>query len=158
MKRIYEFRGRTTKLELWLYGSLVIHEGKNFIVFENAKIQGDSLIDGLIEVTSQSIGQFTELYDKNGKKIYAGDIVKWINNFKEKIIGWVRYTRSIAGFHLVLIKGGCVPFYNYEGGKTEENFEWNRLEIVGNKTENPEMMKAKYWRSLKNKKKGAKDE
>ena len=148
MKRI-EFRGKDKMSKLWVYGSLVIYEDRAFIIFKGAEIWKKSLIDGLIEVIPKSVGQFIGRQDKNKKEVYAGDIVEWINNFGERIIGWIRYTESIAGFYIVLIKGGSQTFYNHEGGKEKVYFAWSGLRIVGNKTENPEMMKYEYWQENK---------
>jgi hypothetical protein len=139
---VYKFRGKTKISKLWVYGSLVIHEGKAFIVSKGASISGESLIGGLIEVVLESVGQLVGQRNNSNTEIYEGDIVKWTNNFGEKIIGWVGYVRKFTGFYVLLIKGGSVSFYR--GG--ERNFVWSELEIVGNQTENPEMMKYEYWK------------
>ncbi len=158
MKRI-EFRGKEKVSQLWIYGSLVIHENRTFIIFKGAKMREKSLINGLIEVIPESVGQFIGRCDKNKKEIYAGDIVEWENNFGDKIIGWIRYTESIAGFYVVLIKGGYQPFYDFSGGKNKKNFAWSGLRVVGNKTENPEMMDYEYWvKGKKNRKEEEKNE
>lgn len=146
MKRI-EFRGKAKISKLWIYGSLVIRDSRAFIVFKGTVISGISLMNGLIEVIPESIGQLIGRCDKNKKEIYAGDIVEWENYFCEKIVGWIRYTESRAGFYVVLIKGDYQPFYDYEGGKEKVRFAWSDLKIVGNKTENPEMMEYEYWKS-----------
>ena len=149
MKRI-EFRGKDKMSKLWVYGSLIIYKDRAFIIFKGAEIWKKSLIDGLIEVIPKSVGQLIGRHDKSKKEIYAGDIVKWENNFGERIIGWIRYAESKAGFYVVLIKGGYQPFYNHEGGGGEKlRFGWGDLNIVGNQTENPEMMKYEYWRENK---------
>jgi len=139
---IYKFRGKTKISKLWVDGSLVIHEGKTFIVSKGA-ISGESLIGGLIEVMPESVGQLVGQRNKSNTQIYEGDIVKWTNNFGQKIIGWVRYVRKFTGFYVLLIKGGCVSFYRLG----ERNFVWSELEIVGNRTENPVMLEYAYWKS-----------
>jgi len=141
-ERVYEFRGLTKENKSWVYGGIFFVGTKAFIVPEQVKIVVGSL-RGFIEVIPETIGQFMELYDKNNKKRYTGDIVKWRNYFGEEIIGWIRYTRSVAGFYVVLIKGGNMPFY--DGNK--RNFGWGELERVGNKTDNPEMMEYEYWKT-----------
>ena len=80
--------------------------------------------------------QYIEREDKNKKEMYEGDVVKWVNNFGEENIGWIRYTKPIAGFYIVLIKGSYIPFYT----GSERNFSWTDLEIIGNIYENPELL------------------
>ena len=79
--------------------------------------------------------QYTELKDKNGKEIWEGDVVKWINLYGEVNIGWVRYTKVLGGFSVVLIKGSHQPFYT----GMVRNFGWSDLKVIGNIFDNPEL-------------------
>ena len=74
--------------------------------------------------------------DKSGKELIEGDVVKWVNNYGVENIGWIRYTKSIAGFYVVLIKGSYIPFYIGD----ERNFGWSDLRIIGNRYENTELL------------------
>ncbi|MEG2537928.1 MAG: YopX family protein [Hydrogenoanaerobacterium sp.] len=52
-------------------------------------------------VDKATIGQYTGLNDKNGKKIFEGDKAKWVR-FKDKETGIVRYNSRMACFEFMV--------------------------------------------------------
>lgn len=97
------------------------------------------------ELIPETVGQFTGLTDKNGKKIFEGDIVKLEEGFWE------------ATYNAVLIEEEewYVVYYDDGGArydlKTQDNnlefkrVAWRQLvggvvEIIGNKWDNPELL------------------
>ena len=85
----------------------------------------------------ETIGQYTELTDKNDKKIFEGDILNCCLG-ESYIIGVVKYDQRIASF-----------FVDHNNGKTSlfvdfflanQNNEKVCFEIVGNIHDNPELL------------------
>lgn len=72
MNRAIKFRGKSIYDEEWLYGSLVKIEKDRYAVIPplNDIEIGKSI--GMYEVCLETVGQFTGLSDKNGKKSTKG--------------------------------------------------------------------------------------
>lgn len=117
------FRGQTfckSKGNAWYKGSLVTES-------EGAKIVYDTTDeDGWEYVISETVGQYTGLNDKNGNKIFEGDIVDILTENEE--IGVVVYE---SGGYIVISNGFCVDFIN--------NIRGIDIEIIGNIHDNPEL-------------------
>ena len=80
--REIEFRGRRLDNGEWVYGYLVnLHSPERLFIGGWRRIGGeatvrDELFFSYKEVDSATVGQFINLPDKHGQKLYRGDIVR----------------------------------------------------------------------------------
>ena len=135
------FRGKNKTTGKWVYGNL-IHVGDYWCILEREEDLHPmdvpyldceiGWIDGkATPVDPQSVGQFTDLYDKNGKKIFEGDIVKGRNPLHEdRLIYRIAYAEN--GFYY--FDEDDVAWYPY-------NIEDD--EAIGNIHDNPGYLEVK---------------
>ena len=133
MKREILFRGFNNKHKEWRYGYYFVNRDQHFIVED--KIETNPLLsEEDFAVIPDTIGQYTGLKDKNGKKIFERDIIKlkdfdvFDEEYKE-IKGVVEY--SVDRFIIVAGKIECDLSVYYD----------TKCKIIGNTTDTPELMK-----------------
>lgn len=128
--RTIKFRGKSIDGKEWLYGDLVSSaDKKRFAILVNDKESYDEC-----EVAPKTVGQFTGLYDCDGKEIYEGDILKWSNGKMYVVRFWQgMFYASVKECNEGILGG--FPLHaltEHEDGKCE---------IVGNIYDNPELLK-----------------
>lgn len=113
-------------------GELVV--GNSVLFFKDTtKIYGELTYWSEIEVIPETVGQYTGLTDKNGKKIFEGDIVKattGIEGYKStyhSTIQEVKYNAEMCGIAVFL------PF---------DNSDMVEVEVIGNIYDNPELLRS----------------
>ena len=142
MDRIIKFRGFNEELNKWLYGSLIKmnceYSDKEFFILPAMRLvdfKHDAFCSLIREVAPESVGQFTELLDKDGKEIYEGDILLFSNQLALRIVLW---EDSYAKFEFHLLNKSPQPC-----GYTLCKGNANVIEIVGNIYENHELLETK---------------
>ena len=126
------FRGKQKNTDVWLVGDLRQWS-------EHKKGICDRALKTTLEVDPETVGQFTGLYDKDGKKIFEGDIIASCWQEKEYIQGVVEY----GNFNCTCCNGVYGWFFN--GGDIREAFDDEKggeygIYIKGNIYDNPELL------------------
>ena len=135
MNREILFRGKCSGV--WRYGSYVHFDKKPIHDCYNTKYRDFIVINGVYgenhyPITElSSIGQYTGLKDKNGKKIFEGDIVTIGNNLKAVVIwfnGSFRFQDELSS----------KATYFDDIGAIMRDYD---VQAIGNIHDNPELMK-----------------
>lgn len=130
--RTIKFRGKASHNGEWLYGDLInIHGGYHILGEDDMMEDGHHVrqnSDHPTWVEPDTIGQFTSLYDKNGKEIYEGDILK----AGDVGLLEVRFVRGVFAF----LWNGNLDDEFPTGSPTHE---W--AGIIGNIYDNSDLMK-----------------
>lgn len=141
MSREILFRGKTETGE-WIYwneyGAMADENGK-------LKAYNIDMIRVIYVDTAkrfllpETVGQFTGLTDKNGKKIFEGDIVGFINSNKELTIGGVvKYGKFNCS-----CCDGVFGWYIENGDIRNLQIPNDFYEVIGNIFDNPELLQEK---------------
>lgn len=148
MNREILFRGKRTDNGEWVEGCMIKYPSGKVEVFKKCEEPPDVLLR--CEVDPDTLCQYTGLTDKNGKKIWENDIVKYQfdnddcpfpNKHTEKIIGRIFFSDFRASFSVTAGRKGSSSINN-------DLFRYvrngNRVEVIGNIFDNPELLEVEH--------------
>lgn len=149
------FRGKRVDNSKWVTGSYFKHNplmvcfseeeklDKHLIVFDGCCDWGFEPPIECVEVLPETIGQFTGLTDKNGKKIFEGDIIR------ATTLDTGTEQKAVVGFDSFIDENNgdeYIGFYiQFEGCKTtitqlQMEEVKDKFEVIGNIHDNSELL------------------
>ena len=132
------FRGKRIDNGEWIEGGICQTEGYTIILtsedFEGTLYEPPSSELYDIEIIPETIGQYTGLTDKNGKRVFEGDIISI--RFEEDVVYYenaeVYFDTEHYGWH--------VRYSDYESFGLWEYDDCD-ITVIGNIHDNPELLK-----------------
>ena len=124
------FRGKRVDNGEWVYGNYAFtdNDGKQHFIFQNNAFE--------YAVIPQTVGQYTGLTDKNGKKIFEGDVVRYIAQKSGRTILYdVEWQEEMSRFEMKTINDGIKIHEWLERSKANYCYE-----VIGNIHDNPELI------------------
>lgn len=136
------FRGKSIMRGDWVYGYLNQHRGNirydcdcepiadGCYYINDWQVKIDNGMYGQdYKVDPNTIGRFTGLTDRNGTKIFEGDIVRYGDTIHRVVF---EQRNGTAYFGLVYSAYETLPFGHYQDLK--------QIEVIGNIYDNPELL------------------
>lgn len=120
-----EFRGIREDSEEWIYGDLLHYNEQTLISSHSIENIEDNYDENVIPDT---VGQYTGLKDKNGNKIFEGDIVKPFSEDNNAQIIFINGSFKVA----TKTKKGNYLIWNYYK---------DQIEIIGNIHQDKHLLK-----------------
>ncbi|HEN0543459.1 YopX family protein [Streptococcus agalactiae] len=102
--------------------------------------EGNNLFGDAITFDETVLMQSTGLFDKNGKEIFEGDVVKCCRLFNDSLSEYVGQVKFVDfGWNIVDKADTHDPFYNYKDGFPDEIRE---IEVIGNIYQNSDLLES----------------
>ena len=144
------FRGKRTDNGEWAYGCLLnkIYGARNPAIISDQGVNDDFNLDfEYTYVEEETIGQYTGLTDKNGKKIFEGDLLDGFSypyvfeedhNYFAEVV-WF-YDCYAFGLHTHKYPTSDVRGCSDGNCDYMEDFDSSEWEVIGNIYDNPELL------------------
>ena len=134
MLREILFRGKCKNDNKWLYGFPYVTRKYavkiNWYCSEFGSMRTD-------EIIPETVGQFIGLTDKNGKKIFEGDICRF-RRFNDIYIGKIAFNVKTASF--IMWYQPIVESYGKKATQKKLLSVRDNIEVIGNIHDNPELL------------------
>ena len=153
------YRGKDVDKKEWIYGDLICSKNGDYYIHErNMPVQIYK------RVISETVGQWTGLFDRNEVKLFIGDIIKDVpsEKFKKKVSEDWQYKNALVKFGKhnpdtedCFIGGTAYGVY-FDGHifytcplsyapYNKDRWDWDKdeyteFEIVGNQWDNPDLL------------------
>ena len=152
------FRGKTPITNKWAFGTGLLYDGINTWIVDNPTLEPLAFGTRKATVMPETVGQYTGLTDKNGKKIFEGDIFKFNDEVFEshytscgtEYNSWYVENYAVVGFCGYSGRFDFVE-YKFNENAVEADLHENNavdfasfvsdLEVIGNIHDNPELLK-----------------
>lgn len=141
--RTIKFKGKSIGTGEWLFGNMfqfgIQPPTKVPCICPSVPTWEDAL--DIYNVDEKTVGQFTGLYDKNGKEIYEGDIVR--HPYIDPIFGDLVTSENEEDYptsEVVFNEGSFVIRFRDTHYYLCEFVRKNVAEVVGNVHDNPELL------------------
>lgn len=125
------FRGKRKDNGKWVEG---FYTENSITYFSGTPVISDNVDDYKVE--RDTVGQYIGLKDKNGKKIFEGDILSQTNKHDEKpLIRVVKYEMSCGCCCTQVIGFGASGHFHLDFIRLDKP-----VEVIGNIHDNPELL------------------
>lgn len=131
MKREIKFRGKRLINGEWAYGSLLIQGSGRMCIYDETQC--------MREVQPDTIGQFTEIHDAQGKEIYEGDVI--VGRYGHLHV--IRYNKMYGAYTATLLNEFLYTDLQTECSVTQRWLDETGKRVCGNVYDTPEFLKSK---------------
>ena len=130
------FHGKRADNGEWVEGDLLQIKYYNKPIIE-CKIMPQTPVSSAYPVLPETVGQYTGLTDRNGKRIFEGDICRF-KRFNDIYIGKIVFNVKTASF--IMWYQPIVGAYGEKATQKMLLSVCDNIEVVGNIHGNPELM------------------